>query len=100
MRRKSSPNARNPANLLKSRLATASLDIEGGVAMFRATFEKPEPQNAQYYYQAPYCSRTQAHRRGWLRPSKIGRCAGVLLGPFLFSKTFIFQDLHFQSRTN
>jgi hypothetical protein len=61
--------------------------------MFRATFEKPEPSYAQYYYQTPYCSRTQAHRRGWLRPSKIGRCAGVLLGPFLFSKPLYFPSL-------
>ena len=63
-----------------------SLDFWGFGAMFRATFGKPEPPNAQYYYQTPYRRRTQAHRRGWLRPSKIGRCAGVLSGPFLFSK--------------
>jgi hypothetical protein len=57
--------------------------------MFRATFGKIDRQNAQYYYKTAYRRRTLVHRRGWLRPSKFGRCAGVLLGPFLFSKPLI-----------
>jgi hypothetical protein len=50
--------------------------------MFRATFGKFEPKNAQYYYQPPYSRRTQAHRRGWLTPSTNRAVRMGPLGPF------------------
>src|SRR5882762_1288499 len=62
------------------------LDFRGSDDITRVIFGKPEPQYAQYYYQAPYRSRTQAHRPGWLRPSKFRRCAWGLWGPFFFSQ--------------
>src|SRR5262245_3366646 len=54
------------------------LDFAGFAAMFRATFGKLEPRNAQYYYQTPYRRRTQAHRRGWLTAIQIRT---VRMGP-------------------